>query len=109
LGDTQLKDMKFIFLSGPISLGETASVEQQEIYKERFARFAHEIYMDGDVPLNPSLNKSKNWHDAMRQSIRQLMSADEVFMLPDWQESKGAILERYIAMRLEIPIRYIGY
>jgi len=33
--------------------------------------------------------------------------ADEVHMLPGWQESKGATLEREVAMRLGIPVKHV--
>jgi len=43
------------------------------------------------------------WTDYMRGCIKKLPTADCAFFLPDWAQSEGASLERYIANRLGIP------
>jgi hypothetical protein len=42
------------------------------------------------------------WEDYMRACIKKLCEATCVYFLPDWTESKGATMERYIANRLGI-------
>ena len=32
--------------------------------------------------------------------------ADIIYMMPGWRDSSGCILERYLAMRLNIPVMY---
>lgn len=44
------------------------------------------------------------WPDAMRKCIIALMEADVMYMLPDGDESKGALLEFMIAQDLELPV-----
>jgi len=43
------------------------------------------------------------WTDYMRGCIKKLLAADCAFFLPDWAQSEGASLERYIASRFGIP------
>ena len=60
----------------------------------------------GYLPINP-LQVVNNWHcpwpQAMRLCISALLNCDYIFLLPDWQYSKGATLEWQIASKLGIP------
>lgn len=49
---------------------------------------------------------SKTWDDAVRSDIKKMLECDEVHLLPDWQESRGAKLERDIALRLGMEVVY---
>ena len=49
---------------------------------------------------------SGTWTDAIRADIKKMLECDEVHMLPDWQESRGAQLERDIAIRLGMQVVY---
>lgn len=49
---------------------------------------------------------SPSWDEAIRSDIKKMLECDEVHMLPDWQESRGAQLERDIAIRLGIQVVY---
>jgi len=42
----------------------------------------------------------------VRNDIKKMLECDEVHMLPDWQESRGAQLERDIALRLGMHVVY---
>ena len=46
------------------------------------------------------------WHTCMRLCIAALMQAEAVYMLPCWQNSRGAQLEHTIATALQLPIFY---
>jgi hypothetical protein len=56
--------------------------------------------------VNPAeLNEEgKTWAECMRTDIAQLMTCDEVVVLPGWSQSKGASLEVDIAVRLGMPV-----
>jgi len=56
--------------------------------------------------INKSLIPNGTWKDYMVNGISILLLCDEVHMLPDWQNSKGASLERDIALRLGIKVVY---
>jgi hypothetical protein len=54
---------------------------------------------------NPAENLAppcKTWRGYMRLAIRQLVTCDVVALLPGWEESRGARIERRIANDLEM-------
>jgi len=51
-------------------------------------------------------DNESNWDDTVRADIKTMLECDEVHLLPDWQESRGAQLERDIAVRLGMQIVY---
>lgn len=60
--------------------------------------------------INPAENFGGNlnldYATYLRMSIHQILTADMVYMLQGWPESKGATLEHEIAKLLEISIIY---
>lgn len=55
--------------------------------------------------LNP--DPAKTWNECMRVDIRELVTCEYVVMLPGWEQSKGASLERHIAKALELKVEYL--
>lgn len=53
--------------------------------------------------------KMSSWETAMRRSIEALLRCDEVCLLPDWRDSKGATIERNLAIDIGIPVRSLAY
>lgn len=43
------------------------------------------------------------WKQAMKLCIPALMECDAIYLLPDWQESRGATMEAMIAKTMEMP------
>lgn len=55
--------------------------------------------------LNPADNpQCDSWDGYMRAAIAQVVRADGIAVLPDWQMSAGAALEVHIAHALRIPV-----
>lgn len=48
------------------------------------------------------------WTDCMRRDIAAMMGCDSVALLPGWMNSKGARLERQIAVQLGMHVYDIG-
>lgn len=44
--------------------------------------------------------------ESVRRDIHRMLECDEVHMLPDWQDSREAQLERDIALRLGMQVVY---
>ena len=70
-----------------------------------------EIYLIqiGHNPVNPmKLNHEhdKSWHSYMREDIKALCDCDCIYMLSNWIDSKGAIIEHTIAMYLGLKVIY---
>ena len=62
----------------------------------------------GHAVLNPARNGtivgSNAWQQYMRLSIAQMLQAEGVALLPGWLDSRGARLERRIAMALGLRL-----
>lgn len=68
---------------------------------------AAELRAQGITVINPAeygVQPGHEWSDYLRHDIRELMNCDAIYMLPGWQNSKGASLERYIASQLGMTI-----
>lgn len=95
---------KIVYLSGPIS--------GQEMEKARIAFNTKAMILEiryGVEVLNPfdnELPEDASWEAHMRADIRMMMCADVVLMLPYWERSDGANVERALAMTLGMPICY---
>lgn len=69
--------------------------------------FQNNIILDIINPLRlipPSQQHGKKWADFMKIDLKELMDVDFVVMLPDWQNSDGAIWEFLNAKILNIPV-----
>jgi hypothetical protein len=91
-----------IYISGKISGIESEAVEL-------FAKAENELLLKGFEPVNPmALNHEhdKSWHSYMKEDIKALCDCDQIFMLSNWVDSKGAIIEHAIAMYLGIKVIY---
>lgn len=91
-----------IYISGPITGHDNAEAE--------FSQAELAIKAAGFEPINPFTvckhmrHGKATWTDYMRKDIAALMSADVVYRLRGWQNSKGANIEVDIANRLGIPL-----
>ncbi|MCD6012132.1 MAG: hypothetical protein K0Q79_1994 [Flavipsychrobacter sp.] len=79
-----------------------------EAAQEKFNYIANQLVNKGYTVVNPitEADYNKTWDDAVRGEIKKMLECDEVHMLHDWQESRGAMLERDIALRLGMEVVY---
>ena len=57
---------------------------------------------------NPARINETDWKAAMKQAISMMMCCDGVALLPDWKESRGAKIERKLALALGMTVKPIG-
>ncbi len=76
--------------------------------KSKFNMISNQLHAMGYLVVRPAAvnDDSRTWDDTMRQDIKKMLECDEVHLLPDWQESRGAQLERDIALRLGMQVVY---
>ncbi len=78
--------------------------------KEKFNFVANQLVQKGYHVINPlkmaDQEMQKSWDEVVRSEIKKMLECDEVHLLPDWQESRGAMLERDIALRLGMEVVY---
>ena len=78
-------------------------------YKEKFLGATKRVLEDypGCGVINPAeLPDLGSWEKCMRNDITYLVQCDFIYMLTDWNDSKGAVLEHFIAHQLGIEIIY---
>ena len=46
----------------------------------------------------------KSWENYMRADLKEMLNCDSIYMLNNWQESKGAIVEYTLAKSLNFKI-----
>ncbi len=87
--------------------GKVTGVPKGEV-KDKFKTIANKLTGKGYKVVQPVgvSDDSPSWNDAIRSDIKKMLECDEVHMLPDWQESRGAQLERDIALRLGMDVVY---
>ena len=91
-----------IYISGKIS-----GIENEA--SELFAKAEMELQAKGFETINPmTLNHEhdKSWHSYMKEDIKALCECDVIYMLSNWTDSKGAIIEHTIAMYLGLKVQY---
>lgn len=68
---------------------------------------AAELRAAGFKVVNPAeINPDHTmaWADCMRRDIKALMGCDCIVLLPGWMDSRGARLERHIAVQLGMQV-----
>lgn len=77
-----------------------------------FNAAAHALRQIGYTVFNPAENKidtsgmseAEAWRAYMQVDIKALVECNAIVMLPGWPESRGATLERNIAIGLSMPV-----
>lgn len=54
----------------------------------------------------PALTDDDNIREIMGICLHDMLQCDELHLLPDWNQSDGAMLERDVALRMRIVIVY---
>lgn len=91
-----------IYISGKIS-----GIENEA--PELFAKAELELQAKGFETVNPMAlnhNHDKSWHSYMKEDVKALCECDTIYMLNNWTDSKGAIIEHTIAMYLGLKVQY---
>lgn len=91
--------MMRVYLSGPMTalpyLNFPAFMEEAR----RLRKLGYDVV--NPVDINP--DQDAEWADCLRADLRELLTCDTIAMLPGWQNSRGAKLERYVAKELGMP------
>lgn len=93
-----------VYISGKIT-----GLEENEAI-DLFSKAEEALMEKGHETINPfTINHEshdKSWHGYMRADVKALCDCEAIYMLSNWTDSKGAIIEHTIAMHLGIKVYY---
>lgn len=87
-----------LYVIGPVTGHAANNLPAFLDAKNRLMREGYAVGIPHDF-----IDSACEWRRAMRTSIRHLVEADGVALLPNWNVSRGASLECEIATRIGIP------
>ena len=80
------KKQKKVFISGKIT-GDPN-------YREKFDKVEKELTAQGHLVMNPSVfPEGFRWEDYMKITLAMLSCCDTIYLMNDWQDSRGAQAE----------------
>jgi hypothetical protein len=85
-----------VYLAGPMSGLPDMNYPAFNAEAARLRALGYQVENPAENPVQPS------WEDYMKQAIAQMLTCDLVALLPNWHESRGAMLEHHIASNLSI-------
>lgn len=101
-----------VFISGPMSGYEDFNYPLFHEVARKLAERGELFYSPAHHPVMgyelepPEPDEAMSWEYYMRESLKMLLDSDRILMLPGWEKSRGAILERELAVALKMQINY---
>lgn len=92
-----------VYVAGPMS-------GLPELNFPAFHKAAADLRAKGFEVVNPAeinADPTAGWNACMRQDIAQLVTCDELAVLPGWQRSRGATIEMRLAADLGMRIVHL--
>lgn len=93
---------KTIYISGKISGIEGEAFKLFEEAELMLTGLGYEVIN----PFKLNHEHDKSWHSYMKADVKALCDCDTIYMLSNWTDSKGAIIEHTIAMYLGLKVVY---
>lgn len=93
--------MKRIYLCGPVTGMPLGNARSFNVQAERLRALGYEVVNPIEI-----CDETENWVTCMRRCVGALAICDTLALLPGWTESRGARIERHLALDLEIPAVY---
>jgi len=90
-----------IYISGPITGQEDTAEARFENSEKLLLEYGWDVV--NPMKLNHD-NHDKSWESFMKVDLKAMMECDAIYMMREWQGSKGAIMERDIAKKLKMKI-----
>jgi hypothetical protein len=85
--------------------GKISGLPKKQV-KNKFNLIAKQLTGQGYKVVKPLAVEDEASDETVRNDIKKMLECDELHLLPDWQESRGAQLERDIALRVGMDLVY---
>lgn len=87
--------------------GSTAGIPDYNFHVfNEVAEFFRSHGLHVENPAEHGIVQHATWEDYLRYDIAKLMTCEAIVFLPNWESSKGAMLEYEIAKSLKMPVFY---
>lgn len=96
--------IKKVYISGKISGLEFADAYSKFEFAEKYINLLNNH--SAVNPMKIDHVHDQTWESFMVEDIRALFSCDAIYLLSNWEESKGARIEKAIAKEMGIEIIY---
>ena len=82
-------------------------VTNQPDFKQRFSDAEQTLISQGHEVVNPvnlPHDHDKSWQSYMKEDIKAMMDCEAIYLLSNWMQSTGAVIERALASELNFEI-----
>ena len=93
-----------VYIAGPMTGYENFNYEAFHAAEAALRAAGYEPINTAHHEVENDTGKPQTWEWYLRRAIKALMDADAVALLPGWQASEGANLERRLAKRLGMRV-----
>lgn len=97
-----MNDMRWCYISGPMTGLKNFNIEAFDAYAAVLRAEGWHVYSPPELDGGDT---TKPWKAYLRRDILLLAETalDAVFLLPGWEGSRGAVLEKHVADAMQIP------
>lgn len=98
-----MKKIHKIYLSGKITGLELS--DAQKLFENAEKEMSQ--FYDVVNPMKLRHDHDQTWESYMKEDIKAMMDCQFICMLPNWEQSKGAKIEKDLAESLRMPVIYL--
>lgn len=90
--------MKTVYISG--------AVTSDPDFRKKFDKAEKLLYTKGYIPVNPVKGETEGeeWEYYLRKDLKKLLDCNGIYILSDWNKSRGAQLEIHVALELGLEV-----
>lgn len=94
-----------LYVAGPMSGLPESNYPAFHAAAERLRALGHTVLNPAENPVPPC---GGTWQGYMRMALAQLVQCDGIVLLHGWSESKGALIERWLAQVLHMEVMHFS-
>ncbi len=93
--------MTRLYIAGPMS---NLPAMNYPAFHEEAARL-RAMGFEVENPAENAAPPCMSWMGWMRLGLRQMLTCDEVVLLPGWRQSRGGFIEAWVARSIGMPVK----